>query len=69
MRARWLVTKIYAHYTFEQSAFNRDFVVINQVSRQKIKTKVEKDFYKLMTNSNFGDNCSFRPIYDDVEEI
>ena len=48
----------------------------NEVSRQKTKTKVEKDFYKLMKNSNFGndcrnniDNCSFRPIYDDIEEI
>ena len=30
---------------------------MNQVSRQKAKTEVEKDFYKLMNNSNFGYNC------------
>ena len=49
---------------------------MNQVSRHKAKTKVEKDFYKLMNNSNFGydcqnniDNCSFKPIFDDIEEI
>ena len=49
---------------------------MSQVSRQNAKTKVEKDFYKLMNNLNFGDDCrnnidnsSFRPIYDDIEEI
>ena len=49
---------------------------MNQVSRQKAKTKAEKDFYKFMNNSNFGyncrnniDNCKFKPIFDDVEEI
>ena len=75
-RAGWLVTKIYAHYTFEQCAFKKDFVIMNQVFRQKAKTKVEKDFYKLINNSNFGndcrnniDNCSSRPIYDHIEEI
>ena len=75
-RAGCLVTKIYAHYTFEQSPFKKDFVVMSQVSRQKAKTKVEKYFYKLMNNSNFGydcrnntDNCSFKPIFDEIEEI
>ena len=49
---------------------------MNQVSRQKAKTKAEKDFYKFMNNSNLGyncrnniDNCKFKPIFDDVEEI
>ena len=49
---------------------------MNQVSRQKTKTKLEKIFYKLMNNSNFGydcrsniDNCKFKPIFDDIEEI
>ena len=48
----------------------------NQVTRPKTKTIVEKDFYKLINYSNFGndcrnniDNCSFRPIYDDKEEV
>ena len=47
-RCRWLMTKIYAHYTFEQSKFKKDFVIMNQVSRQNSQTTVEKDFYKLM---------------------
>ena len=29
-RAGWLVTKIYQHLTFEQSNFEKDFVVMNQ---------------------------------------
>ena len=39
------------------------------------KPNVEKDFYKLMNNSNFrydcrnsADNCFFAPIFDEVEE-
>ena len=42
---------------------------MNQVSRQNAKTNMEKDFYKLMNNLNFGydcrnnaDNCYFLPI-------
>ena len=34
-RAGWLVTKIYQHFTFEQSKFKQDFVVMNQKARQK----------------------------------
>ena len=37
---------------------------------------MEKDFYKLLNNSNFGydcqnniDNCSFEPKNDELEEI
>ena len=67
---------MHTHYTFEQSKFKKDFVEMNQVSRQKAKAKIEKDFYKLMNNSNFGydcrnniDNCKFKPMFDDVEEI
>ena len=75
-RAGWLVTKIYSHYTFEQPPFKKGFVVMNQISREEAKAKVEKDFYKLMNNSNFCndcrnniDNCSFKPIFDDTEGI
>ena len=75
-RAGWLVTHIYAHYTFEQSKFKKDFVIMNQKARQTAETKVEKDFYKLLNNSNFGidctntiDNCTLEPIYDDFSEI
>ena len=49
---------------------------MNQVPRQQAKTKVEKGFYKLMNSSNFGndchnniDNCNFKAIYDEIEEI
>ena len=50
--------------------------MMNQISRQNAKTSVEKDFYKLMKNSNFGydcrnnaDNCFFAPIFDELEEL
>ena len=56
-RVGWLVTYIYAHYTFYQSKFKRDFVVMNQKSRQTASSKVEKGFYKLLRNSNFGSHC------------
>ena len=72
-KAGWLVTYIYAHYTFYQTKFKKDFVSMNQKSRQTASIKVEKDFYKLLNNSNFGidcrnsiDNCSFEIIYDGV---
>ena len=75
-RAGWKVTKIYEHYTFKQDAFERDFVVMNQNARKSAKTKVEKDFYKLLNNSNFGNdcrnnigNCSLELIYDGPEEL
>ena len=53
-RAGWLVTKIYEHYTFEQSKFKKEFVIMNQKSKQKSSTSVERDFFKLPNNSNFG---------------
>ena len=75
-KAGWLVTYIYVYYTFEQSKFKKDFVVMNRKSRQTATTSVEKDFYKLLNNSNFGidcrnniDNCALEPIYDDFSEI
>ena len=49
---------------------------MNQKSRQESKNNVEKDFYKLMNNSNFGhdcrnniDNCQFVPIFDEYREV
>ena len=47
-RAGWKVTKIYNHYTFKQDTFKKDFIVMNQNARKTAKTKVEKDFYKLL---------------------
>ena len=74
-RASWVVSKIYQHFT-KQSKFKRDFVVTNQKSRQKATTNVERDFYKLLNNSNFGmdcrsniDNRTLEPIYDEISEI
>ena len=75
-RPGWKITKIHAHLTFEQSRFKRDFILMNQKSRQLSKNDVEKDFFKLMNNSNFGydcrnnlDNCKFNPILDELGEI
>ena len=49
---------------------------MNQKSRQTATSNVEKDFYKLLNNSNFGidcrnniDNCILEPIFDDFSEI
>ena len=71
-RCGWKVTKIRGHYTFEQKKFQKDFVIMNQVSRQNAKANVEKDFFKLMNNANFGYNCCnnagkcyVSPIYDE----
>ena len=75
-RAGWKVTKIYNRYTFKQDPFKRDFVVMNQNARKTAKTKVEKDFYKLLNNSNFGNdcrnnfgNCKLELLFDGPHEI
>ena len=75
-RAGWKVTRIFEHYTFKQDTFKKDFVVMNQNARKTAKTKVEKDFYKLLNNSNFGNdcrnnigNCKLELTYDGLEEI
>ena len=56
-RAGWKVTKPYLHLTFEQARFKRKVILMNQKSRQQSKNDIEKDFYKLMNNSNFGYDC------------
>ena len=75
-RCRWKVTKIYSHITFEQSCFKQEFVLTNQRKRQETKSTIEKDFYKLMNNANFGNDCrdnrnntKFQPIVNEIEEI
>ena len=75
-RAGWLVTFIYEHFTFEQIKFKRDFVTGNQKARLNATSSVEKDFYELLNNSNFGidchnniDNCILEPLYDNLNEI
>ena len=49
---------------------------MNQKSRQNTENSIEKDFYKVMNNSNFGydcrnnlDNCQFVPVFDELKEI
>ena len=49
---------------------------MNQNSRQKAASSVERDFFELLHNSNFGincrnviDNCILEPLYDDFTEI
>ena len=49
---------------------------MNQNSRQNAENSKEKDFCKLMNDSNFGydcrnnlGNCQFVPIFDDLKEI
>ena len=75
-RAGWLVTHIYERYTYEQSKFKTDFIVTNQKAKQKAISSVEKDFYKLLNNSNFGidcrnniDNRILEALYDEFTEI
>ena len=70
------VTKIHSHITFEQARFKQKFILMNKKSRQQSKNSIEKDFYKLMNNSNLVydcrndlDNCKFVPIFDEFKEI
>ena len=49
---------------------------MGQKSRQRAASSVEKDFYRLLNNSNFGidcrkniDNCYLEPLYDDFSEM
>ena len=49
---------------------------MNQKFRQTALTSIERDFCKLLDNTNFGidccnniDNCILEPLYDDLDEI
>ena len=75
-RMGWTVTKIYEHYTYKQDTFKKKIVIMNQDARKMAETKVEKDFYKLLNNSNFGydcrnnmGNCNIELLYDGAEEV
>ena len=75
-RAGWVVAKIYSHFSFERERLKRNFMLVNQRSRQTAKNSVEKDFFKLLKNANFGsncrcnlDNCKFVLIFDELNEI
>ena len=49
---------------------------MNQISRQKATSSVDKDLFKLLNNMSYGypcrgnlDNFTFEPIGDEVNEI
>ena len=75
-RAEWHVAKLYLHFTFEQAAFKKEFVLMNQTTRPNAKNNIEKDFFKLMNNANFGFDCrnnanntKFESIIDEMSKI
>ena len=75
-RMGWTITKICEHYTYKQDTFKKKFVIMNQDARKMAETKVEKDFYKLLNNRNFGydcrnnmANCNIELLYDGAEEV
>ena len=75
-RAGWIVTKLYSHFTFEQDTFKKEFVLMNQRFRQNAKNDIEKNFYKLMNNANFGFDCrnnannlKFEQLIDEIKEL
>ena len=41
-RVGWIVTRIYSYFTFEQSRYKRDFILMNRKSRQQAKTSIER---------------------------
>ena len=49
-RAGRKVTKLYSHYSFRQERFKKNFILMNQKSRQNAKNLIEKDFFKLLNN-------------------
>ena len=42
---------IYSHYNLEQEILNKDFIIMNQKSKEKPTNNVEKEFSKLLHNS------------------
>ena len=47
-KAGWTATRLYSHYTFKRDCLKRDFIIMNEDSRQKAQTFVEIFFYNLM---------------------
>ena len=54
----------------------KKIILMNQKSKKESKNNIEKDFYKLMNNSNFGydyqnniDNCQFVFVFDEYKEV
>ena len=78
-RAGWKVTKVHAHYSFEQEPFKKEYILGNQGARQEAVARgddVQANFWKLLNNSNFGFDCRdnsqnkiLHLIYDEDAEI
>ena len=78
-RAGWKVTKVHAHYSFEQEPFKKEYILGNQRARQEAVARgddVQANFWKLLNNSNLGFDCrdnsqnkSLHLIYDEDAEI
>ena len=43
-RAGWKLTKIHSHLTFKQARFKKNFILMNQKSRQRVKKQYRKRF-------------------------
>ena len=43
-RVGWKVIKLHSHYSFEQKRFKRNFILMNQKSRQNAKNSIKKNF-------------------------
>ena len=46
-QCEWKVTKLYSHFTSEQSRFKREFILMNEKSRQTAKNAVKKDLIQI----------------------
>ena len=75
-RPGWIVTKLYSHFKFEQDTLKKDFVLMNQKLRQNAKNDIEKNFYKLLNNTNFVFDCrtnansfKFEPLINEIDEL
>ena len=59
-RADWKVTKVYAHFTFEQEPFKKYYILGNQKVRREAVTQgddIQVNFWKLLNNANVGFDC------------
>ena len=78
-RAGGKVTKVHAHYSFEQEPFKKEYILGNQRARQEAVARgngVQANFWKLLNNFNFGfdfrDNSQNKNLhlsYDEDAEI
>ena len=51
------VTKVHRIIKFKRDYIIRDYIKLNTKMRTEAKTEAEKDIFKLMNNSLFGESC------------